>query len=238
MFKPASDTCSADNPGFCSLLNTKLTPITPAHCFACHGYCTKGAEASWDDDVLSFSVTEQALTSDGVLIELCSGGVGEQGLVASGTISGDVTMQLICRLRSKRSGGGHPSGDAAAASASESLSVEVRLFAKDASKHAGVCSLNLNFRPDEGNETSNGIEGPNLLQAKARREPETPTATPDGVMTAASPAEGGVAEGAGHRQSSLMLLEETARHIEAIEEVRFRASLRPSLAINDAGIRK
>eukprot|EP00903_Cladosiphon_okamuranus_P012325 g11556.t1 len=178
------------------------------------------AEASWDDAVLSFSVTEQALTSDGVLIELCSGGVGEKGLVASGTIPGDVTMQLICRLRSKRSGGGPYSGDAAAsASTSESLAVKVRLFAKDAGKDAGVCSLNLNFSPDEGNETSNGIEGPDLLQAKARRESESPTAAPEAVMTAASPTDGDVAEGTRHRQSSLTLLEETARHIEAIEEV-------------------
>lgn len=197
----------------------------------------KGAEASWDDAVLSFSVTEQALTSEGVLIELISGGVGEQGLVASGTIPGDVTMQLICQLRSKLFEHGHHSGGAVAAAATaastnESLAVEVRLFAKEADKDAGVCSLNLNFRPDEGTETSTRIEGPNLLQAEAQREPETSIVAPEAVMTATSAQEGGVPEGAGRRQSSLTLLEETARHIEAIEEVRFRASFRSSLTIN------
>ena len=184
----------------------------------------KGAEASWDDAVLSFSVTEQALTSDGVLIELRSGGVGEQGLVASGTIPGDVTMQLICRLRSKLSERGRHSGGAAAAaaaSASDCLAVEVRLFAKDAGKDAGVCTLNLNFRPDEGNETSNAEEGLALPQARAQREPDSSTGAPDAVVTDTSPPRGRVFEGAGRRQSSLTLLEETARHIEAIEEVRF-----------------
>lgn len=175
--------------------------------------------------MLSFSVTEQALTSDGVLIELRSGGAGEQGLVASGTIPGDVTMQLICRLRSKLSECGHHYGGAAAtaaaASATDSLAVEVRLLTKDAGKDAGVCSLNLNFRPDEGNDTSTVAEGPNLLQARVQREPEISTDAPEAAMTEASPPRGGIAEGAGHRQSSLTLLEETARHIEAIEEVRF-----------------
>lgn len=198
----------------------------------------KGAEASWEDAVLSFSVTEQALTSDGVVIELCSGRVGEQDLVACGTIPGDVTMQLICRLRSKLVERGRNPGGAATASDTESLAVEVRLFGTHAGKDAGVCSLNLNFRPDEGNETSNEIEGPNLLQGQAHREPETPAVAPEAVVAATSAQERGIPEGAGHRQSSLTLLEETARHIEAIEEVQFRHKLRPSLTIKDAGTRK
>lgn len=221
--KPTRQTISG--LGFPSTINRQQTSALPLLLLV----DTKGAEASWDDAVLSFSVTEQALTSEGVLIELCVGGGREQDPVASGTIPGNVTIQLICRLRSKlferrrrsfdeRISEGADSAPAAA-SGGESLAVEVRLFAKDADKDAGVCSLNLNFRPDDGNETANEIEGPSPRQAEAQTGADAPIVTSETVMMATSAQEGGGFQGTGTRQSSLLLLEETARHIETIQEV-------------------
>lgn len=198
-----------------------------------------GAEASWDDAVLSFSVTDQALTSDGVLIELCCGNVGSQDLVASGTIPGDVTMRLICRLRSKGFEGGRAcadnnlAGDSAPASGGSSLAVEVRLFAEPGGKDAGVCTLNLNFRQDEGEEVANGVEDAQLpgyaMQDETQRKVEITVeeqiplaiAAPGVAVTAGQTRAGAPTDGAERRQSSLVLLQETARHIEAIEEVQF-----------------
>ncbi|CAM9310736.1 unnamed protein product, partial [Ectocarpus sp. 13 AM-2016] len=196
-----------------------------------------GAEASWDDAVLSFSVTDQALTSDGVLIELCCGNAGSEDLVASGTIPGDVTMRLICRLRSKSVGRGRAcaddnvAGDSASANGGSSLAVEVRLFAEPGGKDAGVCILNLNFRQDEGEEVANGVEDAQLpeyaMQYGAQRTRETTEeeqipsaiAAPGAALTAGQTRAGAPTDGAERRQSSLLLLQETARHIEAIEEV-------------------
>lgn len=185
----------------------------------------KGAEASWDDAVVSFSVTDQTLTSDGVQIELCYGNIGAQDLFASGSIPGDVTMQLLCRLQS----GGLKSecpltdessaGDSAVAAASGSLAVVVRLFAKAGGEEAGVCTLTLKFRPDEGRVAANEAEDSTpAKQNEARQDPKTaPVADIEAAGRVTTPS-----EGTKHRQSSLTLLEETARHIEAIEEVTFR----------------
>lgn len=196
-------------------------------------------EATWDNAVLSFGVTDQALTADGVLIELCSGSIGAQDLIASGSIPGDVTMQLICRLRSERFERNLRSadaGDGAAASASSgSLAVDVRLFATAGGKEVGTCTLNFKFKPDDGDEAASRKES---IQAEARRAAETsapaaPVTTaptlastpkvvgaPEVVTTESPTGAGGAIEGTERRQSSLILLEETARHIEAIEEVR------------------
>lgn len=198
-----------------------------------------GAEASWDGVVLSFSVTDQALTSDGVLIELCSGSIGAQDLVASGTIPGDITMQLICRLRSEHLD--HEGSTAAAvastaaAAANGSLAVQVRLFDKAGGEDAGVCTLNLNFRPDRQDETgilsktNTPCIGGHTIQAEAQTELGTsvmassPRAVAPSSMSvgAAEARAGGLAEEMDHHKSSLVLLEETARHIEEIKEVQF-----------------
>lgn len=200
-----------------------------------------GAEARWDNDVLSFSVTEQTLTSDGVLIELCSGSIGAQDLVASGTIPGHITMQLICRLRSERLERGHRSTDNAAgedstaavpATTSSSLAVEVRLFDNTGGKDAGVCTLNLNFRPDREDETANSVPcmWGHQMQAEAQRESEASAmvsaprvvAVPAVAARAAEVRADWLVKGMDHHKSSLVLLEETARHIEEIKEVQFR----------------
>lgn len=183
-------------------------------------------------------MTDQALTSDGVLIELCCGNVGSQDLVASGTIPGDVTMRLMCRLRSKRVGRGRAcadnnvAGDSASANGGSSFAVEVRLFAQPGGKDAGVCTLNLNFRQDEGEEVANGVEVAQLpgyaMQDEAQRkigttdEEQIPLAiaAPGVAVTAGQTRAGAPTDGAERRQSSLVLLQETARHIEAIEEVQ------------------
>ena len=179
--------------------------------------------------MLSFGVTDQALTTDGVLIELCSGSIGAQDLViSSGSIPGDVTMQLICRLRSERLERNLHSNDdgddAAASTSSGSLAVEVRLFAKAGGKQVGTCTLNLNFRPDDGDEA---VKRRNSMHAEARRESSAVATSappvvggPDVVTMGSKTGAGGAIEGSERRQSSLVLLEETARRIEAIEEVQ------------------
>lgn len=207
-----------------------------------------GAEASWDDAVLSFSVTDQALTSDGVLIELCSGNIGAQDLVASGTIPGDITMQLICRLRSEHLERGHNSTEnnaareystaaavasTAAATTSGSLAVEVRLFDKAGGKDAGVCTLNMQFRPDGQDETRKSLKAPCIGEHSIRAEAQTEleasamasspraVSSPSMAAKAAEARAGGIVEEVDHHKSSLILLEETARHIEEIKEVQF-----------------
>lgn len=185
-------------------------------------------EASWKDTVLSFSVTDQALSSGGVQIELCDGGSGgEQEAIASGSIPGDVTFRLICSSRSTLEGGNRCVERKRIVEAAENIhsggcgdavGVEVRLFAKIGGEDAGVCTLNLVFRPD--------VENHRPLPPGHGRQPELTTETlphleqetPGGLAALTSP---DVAE---IRQSSLALFEETARHIEAIKDVSFQIS--------------
>lgn len=175
--------------------------------------------------MVSFSVTDQTLSSDGVQIELCCGNTGAQHPFARGCIPGDVTMQLLCRLQSggleseRLSADESPEkGDSDVATASGTLAVVVRLFAKAGGEEAGVCTLTLKFAPDLGEAVSSEAEDRHSTEkTDARMEPET-------AAVAEMEAEAGatIPEGAERRQSSLTLLEETARHIEAIEQVNVR----------------
>ncbi|CAM9091747.1 unnamed protein product, partial [Hapterophycus canaliculatus] len=180
-----------------------------------------GAEASWDDAVVSFSVTDQTLPSDGVQIELCCGNIGAQDLFASGCIPGDVTLQLLCRLQSDGLESVRPSadesagGNSAVSHASGSLAVLVRLFAEAGGEEAGVCTLNLKFKPDNGAVLASEAEDRRSSeQTEARREPETAAVEEMEVEALAT-----APEGVEHRRSSSTLLKGTAKHIEAIEEV-------------------
>lgn len=152
-------------------------------------------------------------------------------------------MQLVCRLRSEHlerdqrstedNATGEDSTAAASAAASDSLVVEVRLFDKAGGKDAGMCTLNLNFRSEGEDGTATSSKVPCMLgyskQAEAQRNPEGsaiasapwPAAAPAEASRAAEARAGGLAEAVDHRKSSLILVEETARHIEEIKEVQF-----------------
>lgn len=78
-----------------------------------------------------------------------------------------------------------------------------------------MCTLNLKFNPD--------VEGPTRTSALSNSSRE-PSAT-EGLsrdVSEAGKTEAGTSTGNGERQSSFLLLEEAARHVEAIEEVLLR----------------
>lgn len=187
-------------------------------------------EASWKDAVLLFSVTDQALTDGGVHIELCDGDIGKQDLVASGTIPGNITLGLICRLhsdcleRGNSSDGYDPVIDPMdPTTRNGGVAVEVRLYAKAGGEDAGVCTVNLNFRPDE-EELANAAADTGYEKVLTHELPGVESeSTATATLAAAAAAVAAVSEVGDERQSSLSLLAETARHIEAIEEVNCQA---------------
>lgn len=115
-------------------------------------------EVSWSNAVLSFSVTEGDLATGSIHIELCGEGIRAQDLIASGVISGDVTLQLIGRLRTRslekkeysaeERDGSVGSSRTEPAAIGGKAAIGVRLFATAGGGDVGVCTLNLKIIPD------------------------------------------------------------------------------------------
>lgn len=85
-----------------------------------------GAEHVRAEVGLSFRVTGQDLAAGGVNVELCGDGTGSQNALASGSITGGTTLELL--KRSNSNAGAHPScGPSLVAGASHAgVDTEVR----------------------------------------------------------------------------------------------------------------
>lgn len=191
----------------------------------------KGVGVHWGDAVLSFNVTDRALAAGGVHVELCDrGATGAPELVASGSIPGNFTLDLIGGSDSSGGKADEPAaplekveregGDGV--TPSRVTTVEVRMFAKDGRKDAGVCVLNLLFKPDSGLHPAVGPEK-NVRQDRLSGAQPLPKNTYRAVAATRALDFGDI------RQASISLVEETAKHIRAIEEVRVRFVLRVCL---------
>lgn len=173
----------------------------------------EGPGALLNGTVLSFSVTDKDLAAGGIHVELCDGGtVDAPNPVASGTIPGDLTLQLICRSRSNCETSSDNGERSPTKPFGSGVAVEVRLFAKMGGEDAGVCTLNLKFSPD--------VEGPTRTSddSDSPRGPSVAEGLTRGASEARKP-EVVTSDGKEERQPSWLLLEETARHVGAIEEV-------------------
>lgn len=211
-------------------------------------------EVSWRNNVLSFGVTERDLATGSIHIELCSGGIGAQDLIASGAIPGDVSLQLIYHLRTQSLDKEHYAEERDSAVASTraepaatggKVAVDVRLFAKAGGGDVGVCTLNLNIRPDDGDEPAreaaeNSNQHKTPAYAMRQEHAETSAPPPVSLVAAASSVVLETAASASaeaemakevveaevaasndeERKRNLLVLEEAARHIGTIEEVR------------------
>lgn len=173
--------------------------------------------------MLSFNVTDRALAAGGVHVELCNRRTeGAPEVVASGSIPGNFTRDLIGR--SDSSGGKADKADDPVEKVRKGgvdgvtpneATVEVRMFTQDRRKDVGVCVLNLTFKPDSGSDPAVEPEK-NVYQDRLwGGQP-----SPKNAYQAA--AEKRALDFSDIRQSSISLIEETAKHVRAIEEVRVR----------------
>lgn len=190
----------------------------------------KGVGIHWGNAVLSFNVTDRALAAEGVHVELCDRGTkGAPEVVASGSIPGNFTRDLIDR--SDSSGGKTNKADVPVEKMEirhgdgvtpNVATVEVRMFAHDGRKDMGVCVLNLTFKPDSGLDPAFEPQK-NVRQDRLWGEQPSPK---DAYQAAVATRALGFSD---IRQSSISLIEETAKHVRAIEEVRVRFVLRVCL---------
>ena len=185
-----------------------------------HDVHEKGIGAHRDNAVLSCSITDPTLAAEGININLWGRGVKDNfDHVANNPTPGDLNLKLICGSRSSNEGDGdavHPSENAVEGGGgntnSRRTAMEVRLFSNGVEEEAGVGMLNLGFRSDKGQhpivmpENARQREGLEK-QPTPKNEPQTPTTTPAPDLTDIY-------------RSSIWLVEETAKHIRAIEEVR------------------
>lgn len=210
--------------------------------------------------MLSFNVTERALATGSIHVELCGGGIGAQDLIASGAVPGDVTLQLMCRLRAqnleKKECSAEERDDPVVFNSTEPAAigakvvVGVRLFAAAGGGDVGVCTLNLNIRPDhddhEDEPARKAIEDADRQEMPAApiRQTEMGTSAPSSAkpVTTVSSVIPGTVETVEAAEAEVMtavaetavvapneeqtkrhteLLQEAGRHIETIEEVQF-----------------
>lgn len=144
--------------------------------------------------MLSFNVTERALVTGNIHVELCGGGIGAQDLIASGAIPGDITLQLMSRLRAQNlekkecfaeeRDGPIAFTRAESAAIGAKVAVGVRLFATADGGDVGVCTLNLIISPDQDDHVDDSarkaIEDADRQEfpSETRRQTEMGTSAP------------------------------------------------------------
>lgn len=187
----------------------------------------EGGQASWSGDVLSFSITDQALRLGGVQIKLCGADTDVPDHLTSAKIPGDITLELICNLHSKDIHGYGPANDCGnsdkpadfCAAGSKSAAVECRLLANAGGEDVGVCIVNLDFKADQDEPTETDSESrqwePLTLDLP---DVESKKIIKKAVRVGADAAEAAT-EVANKNQLDISILEGIPQHIQAIEEV-------------------